>query len=184
MNNTVMAGRMRLISLASSSPVMTRMTRSVNNRWRARDGRAQAGAPCRDPHVRRAVQHAVSNLALWKESDSRGSVDAMGYSRPQLTLLLLLAAIALTGLGVREWRAGFPDAAERLDRFDREDPPPPIPLVRPRALPGWSPARVEAAAPPRPAPRERASEAKPAATAPADPRSLDLNRASVEHREG
>ena len=130
------------------------------------------------------MQHAVSNLALWKESDSRGSVDAMGYSRPQLTLLLLLAAIALTGLGVREWRAGFPDAAERLDRFDREDPPPPIPLVRPRALPGWSPARVEAAAPPRPAPRERASEAKPAATAPADPRSLDLNRASVEHREG
>src|SRR5262249_29000968 len=41
--------------------------------------------------------------------------------RPQLTLLLLLAAIALAGLGVREWRAGFPDAAERLDRFDRED---------------------------------------------------------------
>ena len=48
----------------------------------------------------------------------------MGYPRPQLTLLLLLAAIALTGLGVREWRAGFPVAAERLDRFDREDPRP------------------------------------------------------------
>jgi len=105
----------------------------------------------------------------------------MGYSRPQLTLLLLLAAIALAGLGVREWRAGFPDAAERLDRFDREDPPPPIPPVpRPRALPRWSPARVEAAAPPRPAPRERVREAKPAAPAPADPRPLNLNRASVE----
>jgi len=51
----------------------------------------------------------------------------MGYSRPQLTLLLLLAAIALTELGVREWGTGFPDAVERLDRFDREDPPPPIP---------------------------------------------------------
>src|SRR5262249_10547127 len=64
----------------------------------------------------------------------------MGYSRPQLTLLLLLAAIALAGLGVREWRAGFPDAAERLDRFDREDPPPPIPPVpRPRALPAGLP---------------------------------------------
>ena len=37
------------------------------------------------------------------------SLDAMGYSRPQLTLLLLLVAIALTGLSLREWRAGFPD---------------------------------------------------------------------------
>jgi len=105
----------------------------------------------------------------------------MGYSRPQLTLFLLLAAIALAGLGVREWRAGFPDSAERLDRFDREDPPPPIPPVpRPRALPRWSPARVEAAAPPRPAPWARAREAKPAAPVAADPRPLDLNRASVE----
>ena len=37
----------------------------------------------------------------------------MSYSRPQLKLLLLLAAIFLAGLGVREWRMGFPDAAER-----------------------------------------------------------------------
>jgi competence ComEA-like helix-hairpin-helix protein len=56
----------------------------------------------------------------------------MGYSRPQLKLLLLLAAILLAGLGVREWRADFPDAAERLERFDREDPPPPP--VDPRPL--------------------------------------------------
>ncbi len=105
----------------------------------------------------------------------------MSYSRPQLKLLVLLAAILLAGLGVREWRAGFPDAAERLDRFDREDPPPPIPPApRPRALPRWSPARVEAAAPARPAPWARAREAKPAAPVPEDPRPLDLNRASVD----
>jgi competence ComEA-like helix-hairpin-helix protein len=44
----------------------------------------------------------------------------MSYSRPQLKLLLLLAATLCVGLGVREWRAGFPDLAERLERFDRE----------------------------------------------------------------
>ena len=44
----------------------------------------------------------------------------MSYSRPQLKLLLLLAATLCAGLGVREWRAGFPDLAERLERFDRE----------------------------------------------------------------
>ena len=105
----------------------------------------------------------------------------MSYSRPQLKLLVLLAAILLAGLGVREWRAGFPDAAERLDRFDHEDPPPPIPPApRPRALPRWSPDRVEAAAPARPAMWARAREAKPAAPVPEDPRPLDLNRASVD----
>ena len=105
----------------------------------------------------------------------------MSYSRPQLKLLVLLAAILLAGLGVREWRAGFPDAAERLDRFDHEDPPPPIPPApRPRALPRWSPARVEAAAPARPAPWARAREAKPAGHVPEDPRPLDLNRASLD----
>lgn len=44
----------------------------------------------------------------------------MSYSRPQLKLLLLLAVTLCAGLGVREWRAGFPDLAERLERFDRE----------------------------------------------------------------
>jgi len=105
----------------------------------------------------------------------------MSYSRPQLKLLLLLAAVFLTGLGVREWRMGFPDAAERLERFDREDPPPPIPPApRPRAAPRWAAARPEAPAPPRaaPAPRTRAPAAPPAPIA--DPRPLDLNRASPE----
>jgi hypothetical protein len=45
----------------------------------------------------------------------------MDYSRPQRKLLLLLAAILLAGLGVREWQADFPDTAERLERFDWED---------------------------------------------------------------
>jgi len=107
----------------------------------------------------------------------------MGYSRPQLKLLVLLAAILLAGLSVREWRADFPDAAERLERFDREDPPPPIPPApRPRAAARWSPARVEAAPPsPRafPVPRARISPT-PAPPPPVDPRPLDINHATVE----
>ena len=105
----------------------------------------------------------------------------MSYSRPQLKLLLLLAAVFLLGLGVREWRADFPDAAERLERFDHEDPPPPIPPVpRSRAAPRWAPARVEAAAPPRAAQLPRTRAPAPPPPAPADPRPLDLNRASVD----
>ena len=41
---------------------------------------------------------------------------------PQLRLLIVLALTLLVGLGVREWRAGFPDAAVRLERFDRDEP--------------------------------------------------------------
>jgi competence ComEA-like helix-hairpin-helix protein len=105
----------------------------------------------------------------------------MSYSRPQLKLLLLLAAIFLAGLGVREWRADFPAAAERLERFDHEDPPPPIPPVpRSRAAPRWAPARVEAAAPPRAAQSPRTRAPAPPPPAPADPRPLDLNRAGVD----
>jgi competence ComEA-like helix-hairpin-helix protein len=105
----------------------------------------------------------------------------MSYSRPQLKLLLLLAAIFLVGLGVREWRLGFPDAAERLERFDREDPPPPIPPApRPRTAPRWSAARTESSAPPRANPALRAGS--PVAPPPpvADPRPLDLNHASAD----
>jgi competence ComEA-like helix-hairpin-helix protein len=105
----------------------------------------------------------------------------MSYSRPQLKLLLLLAAVFLAGLGVREWRMGFPDAAERLERFDREDPPPPIPPApRLRAAPRWAAARPEPPAPTPavPPPRARAPAAPLAPIA--DPRPLDLNRASAE----
>jgi competence ComEA-like helix-hairpin-helix protein len=105
----------------------------------------------------------------------------MGYSRPQLKLLLLLSAILLVGLGVREWRAGFPDAAERLERFDHEDPPPPIPPApRSRAAARWSPARVEAAAAPRALQPPRARVIPPPAPPVTDPRPLDLNHATVE----
>src|SRR5690242_6004817 len=51
----------------------------------------------------------------------------MLYPGPQLRLLILLALPLPVGLGVREWRAGFPDAAERLERFDPEDPAPLLP---------------------------------------------------------
>lgn len=105
----------------------------------------------------------------------------MGYSRPQLKLLLLLAAIFLAGLGVREWRAGFPDAAERLERFDHEDPPPPIPPApRPRALPRWAAPRAEPTPPTRAVQPQRTRPAAPAPAAVADPRPLDLNHASTD----
>jgi hypothetical protein len=80
------------------------------------------------------------------------------YPGPQLRLLILLALTLLVGLGVREWRAGFPDAAERLERLDREDPASLLPdaatpsvrvdplprRVAPAATPGASPAPAPA----------------------------------------
>jgi competence ComEA-like helix-hairpin-helix protein len=74
----------------------------------------------------------------------------------QLRLLILLALVLLVGLGVREWRAGFPDAALRLERFDRAEPPAPLVSEVP-------PAPV---APPEPSP-------------PAPPKPLDVNRAAA-----
>jgi competence protein ComEA len=41
------------------------------------------------------------------------------YTRQQLGLLLLLLAAAGVGLAVREWRAAYPELAERAERFDR-----------------------------------------------------------------
>ena len=37
-----------------------------------------------------------------------------------------LATLLLAGLGIREWRAGFPDAAQRIENFDREEPKAPL----------------------------------------------------------
>jgi competence protein ComEA len=106
----------------------------------------------------------------------------MLYSRPQLSLLLLLGAALLAGLAVREWRAGFPDAAARLETFDRVEagaPPGPTPLTGPtRFARPPRPSRVPAApvaaqhAAPEPMPK--------GAPAPADPRPLDLNDATAE----
>ena len=105
----------------------------------------------------------------------------MTYSRPQLKLLLVLAAVCLAGLGVREWRAGFPDVAERLERFDREDPPPPIPPgPRARAAPRWAATRPD---PPEPASAVQSPRTRGTATPPvpvAQPRPLDLNHATTD----
>jgi competence ComEA-like helix-hairpin-helix protein len=78
------------------------------------------------------------------------------YTVPQLRVLILLALTLLVGLGVQEWRAGFPDAADRLEGFDREEsagplvseaPSPPVAPIpaRPGSVP---PAGAPAAVPP------------------------------------
>lgn len=86
----------------------------------------------------------------------------MLYSTPQVRLLILLALILLVGLGVREWRAGFPDAALRLERFDRDEP--------------VAPLLSEVPPPPAPAALREASAPAPAA---APPKPLDVNRAAA-----
>lgn len=107
----------------------------------------------------------------------------MPYTRPQLSLLIALAAVFLVGLAVREWRAGFPEVAERVERFDREEPAtplPPVPLRDPRP-----PKRPR---PPDPAGADGAAGTRSGAPADAgpkpagveDPRPLDVNRASLE----
>jgi competence ComEA-like helix-hairpin-helix protein len=118
----------------------------------------------------------------------------MFYSRPQLKLLLTLAATLLIGFGVREWRAGFPDLADRLERFDREEPAAPVPPPsRPdrKSVRGVKPA---VAAPADTAPGETnasstaatsAAGAEASATSPvavaaaAEAPPLDINRASA-----
>ena len=89
----------------------------------------------------------------------------MLYSLPQLRLLILLALALLVGLGVREWRAGFPDAASRLERFDRDESPIPL-LGEPPPVP-TRPAPARVAPPPAAAPE------------PAPIKPVDVNRAAV-----
>jgi hypothetical protein len=103
----------------------------------------------------------------------------MRYTRPQLTLLLALAGAALVGLGVRQWRAGFPEHAARLERFDQEEP---IAWSAAPAVvaPGRARERSSRASPrTEPAAREPRAMAR-AEPAPADPRPLDLNLADAE----
>ncbi len=100
----------------------------------------------------------------------------MLYSRPQLSLLLLVAVALLGGLVVREWRAGFPEAAARVEAFDRDETPAllgPVPLGSPRpSRPPPSPLTR-----PMPAPRPGSiAQMEPVA----DPRPLDLNTATAE----
>ena len=112
----------------------------------------------------------------------------MPYERRELWLLIALAVLFAVGLGVREWRAGFPDVAERIERFDRDEPveplPPPSREPRPprraarRADAGEDVTRAEPGAR-RPA-VSTADRARMAPAAAPDPRPLDLNAASVE----
>lgn len=99
----------------------------------------------------------------------------MFYPGPQLRLLILLALTLLVGLGVREWRAGFPDAAERLERFDREDAAPLLPEAAP------VPAGLPTPASRRPGPPARTTAppaaSTPAPSPPAEP--LDVNHADA-----
>ncbi len=102
----------------------------------------------------------------------------MLYSVPQLRLLILLALTLLVGLGVREWRAGFPDAAERLERFDRDeapallsDAPAPTPTAPVTSPVTPRPGPPSGAAPPAPPP------STPAPAPPSEP--LDVNRADA-----
>jgi len=90
------------------------------------------------------------------------------YTRPQLTVLLLVVITAGIGLGVGHWRRTHPELTERLERFDRATTP-------------AAPATVDD--PPRAAPRPRAEPAPrraaaPKSAAPAPP--VDINRASEE----
>ena len=103
----------------------------------------------------------------------------MLYPGPQLRLLILLALTLLVGLGVREWRAGFPDAAERLERFDRDDETPLLPDMTPAAGAPASPASparrpgLSPSAPPTPSSPPLAPSPPP----PAEP--LDVNHADA-----
>jgi len=99
------------------------------------------------------------------------------YPGPQLRLLILLALTLLVGLGVREWRAGFPDAAERLERFDHGDE---APLVSDTAAPPSGPASPAPPAPRRPGPSPPSPSAPPPAPSPPPPTEpLDVNHADA-----
>ena len=100
----------------------------------------------------------------------------MLYPGPQLRLLILLALTLLVGLGVREWRAGFPDAAERLERFDREDG---TPLVSDTTAPPSGPASHAPPAPRRPGPSPSPPAPPPAPSPPPPTEPLDVNHADA-----
>jgi competence ComEA-like helix-hairpin-helix protein len=99
----------------------------------------------------------------------------MLYPGPQLRLLILLALTLLVGLGVREWRAGFPDAAERLERFDREDTAPLLPEAAPAPAGPPTPASRRSGPPARTTAPPAASPPSP--SPPAEP--LDVNHADA-----
>jgi len=97
------------------------------------------------------------------------------YTGPQLRVLSLLALTLLVGLGVREWRAGFPDAADRLEGFDREESP--APLLPEATSPPAGPTRAHAGSPAGTGRAEPAPRPDPGAAPPSEP--LDVNRADA-----
>jgi competence protein ComEA len=97
------------------------------------------------------------------------------YTSPQLRVLSLLALTLLVGLGVREWRAGFPDAADRLEGFDREEST--EPLLPEAAPPPAGPTRAHAGSPAATGRAEPAPLPDRAAAPPSEP--LDVNRADA-----
>lgn len=97
------------------------------------------------------------------------------YSVPQLRVLSLLALTLLVGLGVREWRAGFPDAAERLEGFDREESP--APLLPEAHATAPAPDRAQPGSPPGAGSPATAPPADPGPAVPPEP--LDVNRADA-----
>ncbi|MBI2525567.1 MAG: helix-hairpin-helix domain-containing protein [Candidatus Rokubacteria bacterium] len=98
----------------------------------------------------------------------------MLYPRPQLRLLLAVAALLLLGLAVREWRAGFPEWAERLESFDREEPVTPLPPPPPPPAREARPRRGAGSSRPADEPGQ------PSDPVTADPRPLDVNQADAE----
>jgi len=90
-------------------------------------------------------------------------------------MLSLLALTLLVGLGVREWRAGFPDAADRLEGFDREESP--GPLLPEAAAPPAGPTRAHPGSPAGAGRAEPAALPDPGAAPPSEP--LDVNRADA-----
>lgn len=105
----------------------------------------------------------------------------MPYTLPQLRLLILLAMTLLMGLGVREWRARYPDAADRLERFDREESAVPLEPDAPAPAPPSSASRR--AAPPIATPAVSGLSppgSAPTGTAPPPPaQPIDVNRADA-----
>jgi competence ComEA-like helix-hairpin-helix protein len=94
------------------------------------------------------------------------------YTAPQLRVLSLLALTLLVGLAVREWRAGFPDAAERVEGFDREEAL--VPLVPEAPAPPAGPiAAAHRGSPPAAGP----PPPDPGPVLPVEP--LDVNRADA-----
>ena len=87
------------------------------------------------------------------------------YTRPQLTVLLLVIVTAGIGLGVGHWRRAHPELTERLERFDRTVAPAKptvddLPLAQParRATPANSEPLPKGAPPAQPVDVNRASE--------------------------